>query len=151
MSNHNIPQENKQSRLMDVVDDIDDRFPNLGKHAKQFGGAVLALSLVGGGALAFNELGPRTPVDEQRVDVGSLNYSTARSIVLSKTEKLADEHGIDIKDIGGVNDTTSALLHEDGKGNVELLKKPFSGYVVSAEINSSDPANIPAQPDQQNK
>lgn len=151
MNTHNIPQENKQSRLMDIVDHIDERFPDADKLVKKFSGAVLALTLLGGGAGLYNEFGPRTPVDEKHVDVSTLDYGTARNIVLGDTQDLAETNGININDIKGVNDTTASLRHENGAGNVQLLKKPFAGYVVSAETTNNDPANIPAQPDQQNK
>ena len=152
MSNHNILHENKQSRLMDVVDRLDTRIdanPNLGKVAKKIGGGVLALGIIVGGGAIYNEVGPRTTIDTEIADVGSLDFSQARSVVLNKTEKLADKHGINLEDITGVTSTTSSLLHEHG--GVELSKKPFAGYVVSPETGSSDPANIPSQIDQQDK
>jgi len=151
MSNHNIPQENKQSRLMDTVDRIDDKFPNLGKVTTKIGGVALILGLLTGGAAIYNETGPRTTIDEKVVDVGPLDYSQARNVVLGDTEKLADKHGIELHDITGVTDTTSSLMRGGEQGYVQLSKKPLDGYVVSAETTSSDPANIPSQSDQQNQ
>lgn len=152
MSNHNILQENKQSRLMDTVDKIDARFPNLDKVAKRLGGGAFALGILVGGGIAYNELGPRTPVDDAVTDIPGTDFGQARNLVLDKTEKIAEQHGIDLGDVSGVTDTTYSLLGEHKvpiHTKVQLSKKPFTGYVVSAETTSSDPTNIPSLHDQQ--